>query len=516
MSRHRTIRWHVLLAISAGSLLSGAAINAQTRQPTHTIDLNKRHQTIDHFAASDCWSMQKIGDWSLENRNTIADLLFSTEKGIGLSMWRFNIGGGINNRTISDPWRTVETFEIAPGQYDWSRQANQRWFLAAAKQRGVNKFLAFVNSPPGRMTRSGLTNAGLPEGGYAQGSSNLLPGMETQFATYLADILQHFRDNPDPSQRIEFEWVSPVNEPSLDWTSGQEGNRAANDDIKRIVLALHQELQRRNLKTKILIPESNTIHDMLAVAQTPTARHGAIYGNYIEAFCKDPQIAPLLNQTLCYHGYGSDGDDQLIPLRQQLRARIDQFPGWRLWQSEYCVMRHRRDLSMSTALRVARIIHCDLTIANASGWSWWLAVSPYDYKDGLIYTDWKKPGDPETIITSKLLWAVGNFSRFIRPGFVRLDVTGPNDDLKGLMCSAYCDPAGKRLVIICINSSNHAIPVEFSIVGGEQSLMPTEFTPFITSDSPGQDLKQHPTVSSDQTFQMPARSVVTLVGDIRK
>jgi len=165
------------------------------------IDLDQRFQTIDHFAASDCWSIQKLDSWSEQNRNRLADLLFSTDKGIGLSMWRFNIGGGINTVTIRDPWRTVESFEIAPGQYDWSRQAGQRWFLAAAKARGVNKFLAFVNSPPGRMTRSGLTNAGLPQGGQIEGSTNLKPGFEPQFAKYLADILEHFARHPDPSRR---------------------------------------------------------------------------------------------------------------------------------------------------------------------------------------------------------------------------------------------------------------------------------------------------------------------------
>jgi putative NADH-flavin reductase len=61
--------------------------------------------------------------------------------------------------------------------------------------------LAFVNSPP---ARNGLTNAtkGL-------GATNFKPGYEGQFARYLADILRHFRD----AERIDFTYVSPVNEP---------------------------------------------------------------------------------------------------------------------------------------------------------------------------------------------------------------------------------------------------------------------------------------------------------------
>ena len=41
-------------------------------------------------------------------------------------------------------------------------------------------------------------------------------------------------------------------------------------------------------------------------------------------------------------------------------------------------------LCQSQALYMARVIHYDLTLAHASSWQWWLAISPYDYKDGLV------------------------------------------------------------------------------------------------------------------------------------
>ncbi len=54
-----------------------------------------------YFSASDAWSMQFIGLWPEEKQNQVADWLFSTEndangqpKGIGLSLWRFNVGAG--------------------------------------------------------------------------------------------------------------------------------------------------------------------------------------------------------------------------------------------------------------------------------------------------------------------------------------------------------------------------------------------------------------------------------------
>ena len=140
------------------------------------VDLNIEHQIIENFGASDCWSMQKIGAWPDEQKEQIAQLLFSPLAGIGLSCWRFNLGAG-PDATITNPWRTAETFEVSEGKYDWSRQAGERWFLRAAKRYGVPTFLAFANSPPARMTRNGLTHTtkGL-------GSTNLKENYEGQYA----------------------------------------------------------------------------------------------------------------------------------------------------------------------------------------------------------------------------------------------------------------------------------------------------------------------------------------------
>ncbi len=106
---------------------------------------------------------QFVGLWPDEKRNQAADWLFSNEldtngkpKGIGLSLWRFNIGAGsTDQKNIQDEWRTAECFLQKDGTYDFSKQAGQQWFLKAAKARGVGKLLAFTNSPPVTMTKNG-------------------------------------------------------------------------------------------------------------------------------------------------------------------------------------------------------------------------------------------------------------------------------------------------------------------------------------------------------------------------
>ena len=86
--------------------------------------------------------MQKIGAWPEDEKEKVAQLLFSPLAGIGLSLSSavLNLGAG-PDKTITNPWRTAETFEVSEGKYDWARQANERWFLQAAKRYGVSAFL---------------------------------------------------------------------------------------------------------------------------------------------------------------------------------------------------------------------------------------------------------------------------------------------------------------------------------------------------------------------------------------
>ncbi len=502
----RVIPWLVLAVALRAS--------AETKPRTLAIDSERRYQTIEHFGASDCWSMQKLGAWSEAGKNRVADLLFSMTDGIGLSCWRFNIGAGPDPGRIGDPWRTAECFEQGPGVYDWSRQAGERWFLRAAKARGVPYFLAFANSPPARMTRNGHTNA---DGG--RDTSNLKEGYEPQFAAFLADVLAHFRDTPDAAEQVNFDYVSPVNEPHVSWDAdcGQEGCRYSNADIKRVVLALNDALKTRRLATQIRVPESNTFKALLDLDVLATRRYGTEYGGYLRCFAEDPELSACIGQTLCAHGYGAEPLQRIfLRIRGRVGGKLAEYPGWKLWMSEFCVMKGPlkesggpRDLSMETALWVARAVHYDLTRANASAWHWWTAVSKEDYKDGLIYTDCRHPGDPESVIPSKLLWALGNYSRFVRPGMIRVELSGANR-IDGLLGSAYLDQARRRLVLVFVNMQQEPVRFGMRFEQNEWTGPDTVFTPFLTSEAPGDDLRACTPLAAGDLCTVPGRSVLTL------
>jgi len=186
-------------ALILAALLAVATTAAtENHSVVHEVDLEHRYQKIDHFGASDCWTTRILSKWSKEKRERVADLLFSREKGIGLSLWRFNLGAGLQPGRITDPLRTTESFETAKGRYDWSRMKAERAMLLAAKARGVARFHAFSLSGTPRMTRNGFVNADA-----GRHTTNLRRDAEADYTAYLADVVEHFaRGYPEQEQVV--------------------------------------------------------------------------------------------------------------------------------------------------------------------------------------------------------------------------------------------------------------------------------------------------------------------------
>lgn len=487
-------------------LLASPGAGAADEPALHRVDLSQRFQTIDHFGASDCWTTKILDTWSEDARTRVADLLFSQEKGIGLSLWRFNVGAGRQPDRIKDPLRTTESYEMSAGKYDWSRMEAERWLLRAAKKRGVSRFHAFSLSGTPRMTLNGFVNA--DPGPH---TVNLKRDAEGDYARYLADVVEHFYRGYPVDERVAFDWISPFNEPQWEWNGGaQEGTRASNADVKRVALLLDGELRRRSLATRVHLAESGCIPDMSAPNAEMTKKYGVPFGGYVDALCGDKALRERLDRTIGYHSYWSDGGDVFGKHRDALRKTLDAFPGWRVFQTEYCIMQKGRDLGMDSDLHVARVMHGDLSIVNVSGWSWWLALSPHDYKDGLLYTDWKAKGDPETVLQSKMFWAIGHHSRFVRPGMVRVAIDGaPLQNHVGLLATAYHDAGSGRIVVVYVNSGTASVSVRLGVAGDARR--PKTQRAWITSDAPGDDLRALDATPAGEKLTVPGRALVTVV-----
>jgi len=250
-----------------------------------------------------------------------------------------------------------------------------------------------------------------------------LPGENfAKFSNFLVGVTKNIQQN----EGVLFDYLSPVNEPQWDWKDGQEGSPWTNAEVARLCRQLGGEIQKSGLSTKISITDAGQLNHLYDRGND--AERGFQIReffskqseNYIGNF---PEVAPKISGHIYFT---TTNDKVLTEVRTKLSNEINEVdPQLKFWMSEYCILGDNngfkgngRDLGMETALFVANVIHADLTVANASAWQWWLAVSPYDFKDGLVYIDKSETGG--NIYDSKLLWALGNWSRFVRPGAKRI------------------------------------------------------------------------------------------------
>lgn len=511
---------------------------AHSKENTVVVFPDEIHQTIHSFGASDCWRTKYIGkNWPLEKRNAIADYLFSTDfdkagnpLGIGLSLWRFNIGSGsqeIGDRSgVASEWRRTECFLDSLGGWDWSKQEGQRWFLQAARDRKVPYTLGFSISAPVFMSKNGMGRASEPTP-YA----NLKNDKYIDYARFMAVVCE----------KLGFDYLSPINEPQWNWIgAGQEGMQMTNEECSRLIRCLDKELRNINGTTRIVFGEAGCINYLY-----DTVKDNPLRSNQIdEIFVPDGKYSvsglPALAPVVSGHSYWSTWSlDSLIHWRQRLDRKIKkELPGVSYWQTEYCPMEKnednpdgggKRDIGMNTALYVARVIHSDLVYADAASWQFWTAFSEWNYKDGLIYIDdGKSPQgagsskDPlvETCKndgvyrTSKLMWALGNYSLFVRPGMQRVSaaVQGLSDSgsVRSLMVSAYKDPESGKMVLVFVNFGQDESLVDLQIKGNGVTA-PVKYKQYVTSEN--YNLSYKGTVGNKMVI--PARSLVTLVSEIK-
>ncbi|MFZ9024692.1 MAG: glycoside hydrolase, partial [Anaerohalosphaeraceae bacterium] len=222
---------------------------ASTQAEVIEIDPSQRFQTIEGFGASGAWWAQSVGAWPKDKREPILKLLYESQDGIGLTIYRYNIGAGSGN-DIKDPWRSAETFEVSQGKYDWTRDASAVRLLNRVCELGAERVILFANSPPVRMTRSGYAYAS-----KETGVSNLPKEMYPEFATYLADIAEHFITE----MNIPVYAVSPINEPQWKWdTNKQEGCHYKPDEVADLIKLMIKEVSRRKIDIQVDAPESGS------------------------------------------------------------------------------------------------------------------------------------------------------------------------------------------------------------------------------------------------------------------
>ena len=186
-----------------------------------------------------------------------------------------------------------------------------------------------------------------------------------------------------------------------------------------------------------------------------------------------------------------------------------------LWETEQSSF-EAFDPSLVHALKVGGWINEAVTSGNVSAWHYWWLNGLNDDNEGLT----GRKGDFQL---TKRLFALGNYARFVRPGWVRVGVDGGATDT---LVTAFKNPASGDFAIVVVNSGS-ASTRTFSINGATGSTV----SAWVTADtalgaigtdgnlSPGSVSQQVPAsiavVQGRFTVPLP-RGIVTFVGNARQ
>ena len=413
---------------------------------------NFNNGKFEGFGTSFCWWPNRLGYSDVLAEKSAQ--LFYDKKGLGLTIIRYNIGGG------DDPSHNhiTRTDSAVPGywanpkyengkyswDYDWDKDFNQRNVLLKSVAKNEEEIIVegFSNSPPYFMTNSGCSS-----GNKDAGKDNLKSDAYTAFATYLADVAKQFKTK----WGINFQSMAPMNEPFTNFwgamSNKQEGcHFDQGNSQSNIIIELRKALDERNLKDiQISVSDETSIDTQ------------------ISSYNKLSEQAKKIVTRIDTHTYGGSQRDQLRLLAEK--------EGKNLWMSEVDGgnVEGTNAGEMGAALWLANRIITDLNGLRASSWIIWQLIDNHISKDG--YNGKKDSGminvnggywglavadhDKNEIILTQKYYAFGQFSRYIRPGYTIIGA------YNGAV--AAHDSTGKKLVIVATNTDGSDKSTDFDL-----------------------------------------------------
>lgn len=415
---------------------------ADGENPVFVIAENKPRQTIAGFGASFLEAgMICLNHLEPDAREAVLRALFDPVDGAGFSVMKTVLGGA--DFMSAGPWFT---YNDTPGDLKMEHFSIQRdlapnglvSYIRAARKHGSFILQATMDYPPDWMLLD------------ADENQDLDPRYDEALALY---YLRYLRDYA--REDIHIDYLSPFNEPSIytkiPWWKSRELIR---DHIGPL-------FEREGVKTRLMLPESpnrrNAWENQPVVLDDPAAR------KYIS--------------VMPYHGYNEGGFDRI-------KALGERYPDIPLWMTELChgyIVKTPREPALprhdfEDGDYWGNMIFSDLE-AGASAWIYWNMI--LDEKGGpwLVSPCHGNPDDnvqqPLVIInrgTKQVTYTgtfhyLAHFSKFVRPGAVRLETSGM---AAGARCLVFKKPDG-GLVAQLINSNPQETAVS---IGWDGKILP--------------------------------------------
>ena len=230
-----------------------------------------------------------------------------------------------------------------------------------------------------------------------------------------------------------------------------------------------------------------------------------------------------VDKVVAGHSYWSfDNWKSMRDVRKRV-SDADSAKNLRVWQTEWSMLdKEPSELGgtydnvseFDIAQYMSRVIHNDIVMAGCTSWCYWTAMSVERYSQknrfelikttpagGNYSNDFTSAGNVDA---THNLWVLGNYSRFIRPGYIRIGLKANED--KDFFGTAYVSPDGKTVVAVYTNyDKEKGVTLTNSFDNGKTPKTVTRYTTTAT-----RHLEEDRFNVADNVFLEPA-SVTTVV-----
>jgi O-glycosyl hydrolase len=332
------------------------------------------------------------------------------------------------------------------GSMSWNGYAQDQTMAKRAALYGTQQIM----SPRGPAV-AWLTDFDNSNHGY------LDPSHYQDYASLLADYVQNAARQGIPVYAISLDVESDI---TTDITAQWTG-----EEFAALLPYVGSTFRARGITTKIIVNED--------VGWT------AADFNHIMA---DPDLSQYVD-IIADHAYGQAYNPY---------TKFTNTQGRNVWMTEF--FPDSSGTNIQNAISQAVDMYNAITIGGASAYIH--AALAWSPTAGLM-KDWNTP--------LKNLWAMGNYSKFVRPGWVRV---GETDD-GGIKLSTYKDPVSGNFALVAINSGSTDITETYTLNG----INATSVTPYVTSAT--DDLAAYPSIAvtgGSISATITASSIVTYYG----
>jgi O-glycosyl hydrolase len=470
-----------MIALLAAALLagcSGSSSGGVARVTAHvTISTVKRYQRIAGFGVSEGFGQAKtLMSAPASVQQQVLSLLYSPTRGAGLTILRNEIsadaGFTIEPRAPASPAGNPSYLTLA----EVGQDQGQLWFAKQIKaDYGVSDVFADAWSAPAFMK----TNDSAIKGGTVCG----VPGASCKNGdwrqAYASYLVQYAKDYA--AAGVPLSYVGPENETTI--APAQDSMIMSPAQTANLMGVLGATLARSGLATRAEC----------------CASINWTYAQQFAAAIETDKAANTATALFTSHGY-------FVSLNSPLT-------GWSkpVWETEWAPFGTQPwdpawdDGSPSSGFTWAQNIYTSLAEADLGAFLYlWGANTSTSTITGPNTGLVDVRGN--TVAASGRLWAFAGYSRFVRPGAVRI---GATTSATGLDVTAFRNTDGSIAVVV-LNTVHSRQVVAFSLPG----LSGAHVTPYLT-DTSHQLSAQSPITVSNSAFTatLPPRSLVTY--DIR-